>query len=773
MSNDDIKVRAAGFGEGEIAQAVRNVSTVPSSSEKVGEGHAWASVPAFKGNVTVDVTVDTATGEVEKVVITGDEERIGRSAAAVNKLEAAMNEARSIKVDTVSSATVTSQAILDAADYAYKLATDALPAEKATMKPGLYEVEQYGFYPGLPIKIGVTVSEDKIESVDIDDDNLEIELMLRAVRDRFVPRVIRDQALSVDAISSATVTSNAVRLGIERAVKEAFAANGAGPEAVFDMLKPQAPDAEADLLPLYETDVLVVGMGGSGIVSALSAAENGAKVLAIDKAGRWGGTTCVSSESCAVNAPRYKKEYNDDKDYVDADEFKAHWSKLTQGDHKPELLDMYFEESGKTIDWLHFDHGFIYDPPHGGHADYATYDVCYTYHPYSLADNKHDLAVAFQRLLDKYAECGGKYILELEATEMIIEDGAVVGVKARRYDGQTTEIRAKATIIGTGGFGLNKELMKEYMIDDYFPLSGEWHAYGMLTNDGKMIAAARDQAGAAMKNPSVAPLSHLAGFPVDLLGFGNHTKDEDSFFTARQAIWSQGDLPHTLCVAADSLAVTRAGNRFINEEKFAVHGAIVGGPEYFTIWSQEQFEAYKKDGLDYADPGPSMGYCGCRSTIPLGMPLDQLDDVMDAAVATGYAHKADTIAELAEQIGIDPAVLEETVAAYNAACEAGEDAEFGKDPKYLKKIGEGPYYAVLGCAFFYTTAGGLDINTDIQVLHPDGTPVEGLYAVGTDSMGVLMTEKDQYLDYGGCASGWALTSGRLAGAAAAKKALGK
>ena len=75
----------------------------------------------------------------------------------------------------------------------------------------------------------------------------------------------------------------------------------------------------------------------------------------------------------------------------------------------------------------------------------------------------------------------------------------------------------------------------------------------------------------------------------------------------------------------------------------------------------------------------------------------------------------------------------------------------------------GPYYAILGCAFYYTTAGGLDINERLQVLRNDGTPIQGLYAVGTDSMGVLMTEKDQYLDYGGAASGWAFTSGRLAG----------
>ena len=56
----------------------------------------------------------------------------------------------------------------------------------------------------------------------------------------------------------------------------------------------------------------------------------------------------------------------------------------------------------------------------------------------------------------------------------------------------------------------------------------------------------------------------------------------------------------------------------------------------------------------------------------------------------------------------------------------------------------------------------------MQVLATDGeTPIEGLYAVGTDSSGVLFTESDAYVDFGGAAMGWAYTSGRLAGEHAA------
>ena len=70
----------------------------------------------------------------------------------------------------------------------------------------------------------------------------------------------------------------------------------------------------------------------------------------------------------------------------------------------------------------------------------------------------------------------------------------------------------------------------------------------------------------------------------------------------------------------------------------------------------------------------------------------------------------------------------------------------------------------MGASHCYSTCGGLDINEKLQVLKADGqTPIEGLYAVGTDSMGVLFSETKAYVTYGGAAMGWAFTSGRLVG----------
>ena len=76
-------------------------------------------------------------------------------------------------------------------------------------------------------------------------------------------------------------------------------------------------------------------------------------------------------------------------------------------------------------------------------------------------------------------------------------------------------------------------------------------------------------------------------------------------------------------------------------------------------------------------------------------------------------------------------------------CETGVDEEFGKDKSLLDAIGDGPYYGVIIASYCYGTTGGLDINERFEVLKEDGqTPIEGLYAVGTESIGVLFTEKN-------------------------------
>ena len=99
------------------------------------------------------------------------------------------------------------------------------------------------------------------------------------------------------------------------------------------------------------------------------------------------------------------------------------------------------------------------------------------------------------------------------------------------------------------------------------------------------------------------------------------------------------------------------------------------------------------------------------------------------------AYKSDSLEGLAEQIGVEAAVLAETVDHYNALCEAGEDADFWKDPQYLSPIEDGTYYAVKEYDMTRGNYGGILTNDFFQVVNEAAEPVPGLYAVGIISSG--------------------------------------
>ena len=157
-----------------------------------------------------------------------------------------------------------------------------------------------------------------------------------------------------------------------------------------------------------------------------------------------------------------------------------------------------------------------------------------------------------------------------------------------------------------------------------------------------------------------------------------------------------------------------------------------------------------------------------QGNLPKETAVPEVREVMDYAVEDGIAFKADTVEELAELIGVDPAVLKATIDSYNNAVEAGQDTEFNKPPEFLQKLAEGPFYAIELHNATFGTCGGLDVDANMRVLKDDhATVLEGLYAIGNDSLGVVHNPKRHYCGFGGVAQGWLWTGGRIAGEHAA------
>ena len=738
------------------------------------------------GQIVVEVTVDENSITDVTLNLDGETPDIGQ--AAGDTLTAAILEAQSGDIEGVSGATITSEAVKGAVEECLKLAEGGETAEEAdeeagteedgeeyALEPGTYEVEAYGFFVGVSDKLLVTIDEDGIESIEWNPDleSGDTPPMRAVVADRLFPAIIENQSVAVDGVTGATGTSGAVKAAVTDALKQALAAAGSDESAISAF---QAAPEKTGGEETIDTDVLVVGMGGAGTYTALRAAECGAKVLAIDKQGRYGGTTALTSEIESINPPRIKEEYNNGEDYTDAEAMEAAWIEYVEGDEKEEILDLFFEQSGPALDWLALDHGIQFDfdaKPGFTPADW--YEVKFQWYPNTSEENpgmwganKAEIAANFDSLISEYTELGGEYMLETTAYELIMdEDGKVVGVKARdNLDGTEYTINAKAVVLATGGFLGSGEMTEKYLSDEYYPLKGKWNVYGSMGNDGAMIQSAIDN-GAATYNIGMPPEVHMSGSAKVIppsAGFAiNEVEGAKGSFTGVQLVWSVADLPTYLGISTNSLAVAQNGKRFASETGIAMLDPWIAGPNYYSIWSTEQLKDIQENGFKYNMGGVAAGFLGYCGAIPEQTPLPETFDVLDKAIEMGFVFKADSIEELAEQIDIDPAALKETVDQYNGFADAGLDEEFGKDGALLEKIGEGPYYAVKMASYSYNTVAGLDINVDFQVLDAHGEVMDGLYAVGNDSAGVLFSEKKPYVTYGGANNGWALTSGYVAG----------
>ncbi len=723
-----------------LLSVVSCVSTNKADEGKYTPGTYSATANGFGGPVTVSITVDAK--RIIAVNAEGSSESPGIGSIAVEELPAQILKAQGTDVDGISGATYSSDAVKLAAEQALSIAMGK-SAEVLTMKDGQYESTAKGFNLLTPLAVSVTIAGNKITGITIGE-NGETNGMPQVVQAKLVPRIIEAQSLAVDALTGATSTSKALM----DAVKNCCVQAGAVESALYR----KVPVPEKKNL-VYTADVVVVGMGGSGTAAALSAAEQGLKVIAIDKAAKWGGTAAVTSGPMGVNVPsqvaaeipnwqdpisKTKRTKAAGEKLVDAEALFKDWVEYTTvdgvQDAKVEIVKKIIDKSGTVIDWLG-DYGFKFTPAVGFVG--GKWGI-FTSYVGSKALTEDYFAAAFKKFAE---ELGGQYFLETAATELLMKNGKAVGVLAKTKNGGTVQINAKAVVLATGGFGGSESLKKKY-------LGESWRLYGMAQNDGAGVLMAIEQ-GAATKNIDMPPMSHFVA-PYSII-----TKFENPM---------DNDIPYGMVCSPEVMAVDQSGARFINEENIAMNAYKVGA-KYFTIFSKEQIDILRQKGFSAAASGRYLSQGGVKADVP----LSNIDQVLEEGIKRGFIYKSDSIKGLVSAIGngrMTEKALLESVEGYASGAK-GMDP-FKKPVQRFARLGalsaNSEYYvAVTGAPYIYSVCAGLDVNEKMQVLKENGKPLDGLYAVGTDSMGVLFTNKKGYANYGGVAQGYAFTSGKIAG----------
>lgn len=453
--------------------------------------------------------------------------------------------------------------------------------------------------------------------------------------------------------------------------------------------------AGADPSETIDCDVLVVGGGGAGVTAAGQAADAGAKTVLIEKMDHLAGSSSLALGTFYGAGTSLQKAAGIEDDPEGLLRYF-----LSRGGDKLdyEMQEFCAYHFGETIDWLVDE---LQVPFKEKVSKKGTDTV-------ARGHNCANAAIDALRAVTSYAaERGVSFHFNTEARSLIMEDGAVAGVIATTSTGKTVAYRAKRTIMASGGFCRNQDMIEQYCPD----YAGVYTEVGPgCTGEGLRMGldVGADYLGHGGTNGILACSVQAGQSPL----------------IDKKAMW-----------------VDSSGRRFINEDgqTHDIYYQVAHFPDqsFFAVYDQAMVDALSDEERPFFEFG----------------------------LERGVFAQGDTPEQAAEALGIDGAALADELAAYNAAAAAGVDAAFGKKADNLKAIDRAPFYVLTLGVCTHGSFGGYRVNTRFEVLDTQGEPIPSFYAVGEVSCGTFI-----YDDYpaGGCGLNYSYTSGRFAGRNAAE-----
>ncbi|EHR33488.1 flavocytochrome c [Helcococcus kunzii] len=294
------------------------------------------------------------------------------------------------------------------------------------------------------VKAMVTIENREIKDIKVEAGK-ETPTIGGAASEKLAEQIVKSNSTKVEAVSGATMTSNALIEAVNQAIKAA----GLNPEDL------KAKEVAEDKLDLnQEADIVVVGAGGAGLTSAIKATEAGKKVVIVEKAGNTGGNTNRATGGMNAAETHYQKEA---KIEDTVEQFIADTMKGGHDKNNPELVKTLAGNSSKAIDWLDSIDAKLSDVGLAGGATNKR-----QHRP--VDDKGKILSVGtylVEKLTKKAEDLGIKIIYSAKVDEILMDEDKVAGVTAETKDGKLT-VKAKSVIVASGGFGGNDALVSKY-----------------------------------------------------------------------------------------------------------------------------------------------------------------------------------------------------------------------------------------------------------------------------------------------------------------------
>ncbi len=572
------------------------------------------------------------------------------------------------------------------------------PTAATGMKAGTYTATSQGMND--VVEVTVEVSEDAIVSVKVTKDSetpgiggvlknaagKELDEGGKAPTVLIPEEIVANQSLDVDTVTGATITSAAVI----NAVKDCLTQAGADPA---NWMKEVASETQQD----QSADVVVVGGGGAGLAAAIEPLQN--KVTMTDAVKTTVEKALAEDPINDAHAALQKEvqaQWDEYKasgrtDLFDTKEWYALQTWIN-GDKVGDLdlVKVLCYDSYEGLEWIESlgmefsdiigqGAGSLWQRTHTSTMQMGTGFIS-TYVENILKDEKIT-------------------VLTSSTAEKLVQDdaGKVTGVVCKDKAGNEFTVSANmGVVLATGGFAANSKMVQEYNT------SGKWNDLSKVMTTNRFSSSQGD--GISMALEAGASLTDME--QIQLLYLGNVKDGQLTKYPPRDVNGTD-----------QIIFINKEGKRFVRED---------GRRDEICLAVMAQ-----TDSMFYMlESGDGAGYVDI--TDPNWRSADGF--TFDYLKENGYILVADTLDDLASQMGIDAATLKETVDSFNAAADGGTD-EFGRT-LYSTKLENGPWVATARQACVHHTMGGVTIDTETRVLDEAGQPISGLYAAGEITGGI-------------------------------------
>ena len=469
------------------------------------------------------------------------------------------------------------------------------------------------------------------------------------------------------------------------------------------------PDSEID--ETVDCDIVIVGAGIAGLPASMLAAEQGANVHIVEKAGTYGTARLCTS---GFNA----KLQTENGIHYDRKEFISEAWKITNGvQGRMSSYGKWFDNSGPYVDWLQeifqsqgYDlvaqqvNGFKVTNDGIGQQGYESFWTAFASMIYFVDKDGKTLDSGvnpdWTGIMAKYAEDHGAIFHYNSPAVQLVRDengeGRVTSVICETEDGSYVKYNAsKGILLTTGDFASNKEMMGYY--NRSLLKASTAIAEVKNTGDGHKMGL---WVGADIDDFACGDCFPFVGVTLD-------NKRPQSDQTKSYA-----------AVASLPVLMVDCTGRRIAAENLPFQGfsipKITSTPDgaAFSVWDSAWESKFPSDY-------PKGDYLSTNTAAQVEIDIE-----------AGTIHKADTLEELAEIVGFDKDIFVANVERYNELCEKGEDLDFYKSPLWMTTIDTPPYYVSKHIVSVTSTRGGLKINDQMQVLDKKGLAIPGLYAAG-------------------------------------------